>query len=92
MHYGAFNYNSVHSNMFSLVNTYKGREQKLKLDDLISVGNVGLVARSITKLGMQLFAVVKIHSDNQHEVLRTAMDEKTILSMLQQEVRKLSTK
>ena len=61
-----------------------------KLNDPTVVHDGFVLATTITQEGMKLYAVVYIDGHGREHILRTAMDERIALTMLQQEIYKLS--
>lgn len=57
-----------------------------KLNDITSTSRGLLVCQEITREGMPLYAVILIHADNTAEILRTALDERIALTMLNEEI------
>lgn len=64
----------------------------MRLNDPIVIGNGYLMATGLKKEGMDLFAVIYIDDVSKRTVLRTAMSEPIILTMLYDEYYKLREK
>lgn len=58
------------------------------LNDMIAFTDYILVATEIKREGMIIYAVVKVYNDNTTKILRTALDKRFIITMLQEEVYK----